>query len=619
MSAVSNSLPQTWDLTSYFPAFDGPEYRDFRAALRRDIAATLQRAAALAPLPAEAEAAADAGLDDWAAIFGSYEDLSARGAHLASYLGCLGAANAADEAVQAEEAALALARAELEKLKTQLLRGLRAAGDKAFARWSAAPALDGAGFTLARLRAESVFQMPADHEALASDLGVDGFSAWGRLYDTLNGKMSFEMSFPDGRREKVPMAQRNALLSNPDRAIRRAAFVEANKVWAATADTCAAALNALAGTRHTLYARRGRGHFLDAPLHDAAVSKQTLDAMFGAIAANYELPRRILRIGARLQGTPALAWYDLTAPRPVGQPPTFTWDQGVGVVQEAFDRAYPKLGDYFRRIVRARWIEAEKRANKRGGAFQTSSPVTREERIYMTFAGTVNDVITLAHEAGHAWHTHVLSDLRPCAREYPMTLAETASTFAEKILVQGLLADPHLTPERRTFLLDLETNHTPSYLLNIPVRFLFESRFYEERRAGVVSPTRFNELMTAAQREVYGDTLEAGGEDPWFWASKMHFFITDVSFYNFPYTFGFLLSQALFAEFRRRGAAFLDRYERFVRETGRATCEDTVRSTLGWDLRDQAFWAGAIQAGEEPVRAFEEVVAQRERSPSQIA
>lgn len=229
----------------------------------------------------------------------------------------------------------------------------------------------------------------------------------------------------------------------------------------------------------------------------------------------------------------------------------------------------------------------------------------------MTFAGTMNDVVTLAHEAGHAWHTHVLTRQRPCARQYPMTLAETASTFAEKILVQGLLAEPGLTPSRRAFLLDLETNHMPAYLLNIPTRFQFECRFYEERRGGVVSPTRLCEMMTAAQREVYGDALERGGEDPWFWASKLHFFITDVSFYNFPYTFGFLLSQALAAEFRRAGADFLERYERFLGVTGSATCEDAVRTTLGWDLRDREFWTRAILAGEEPVRAFEEVVAQR--------
>jgi oligoendopeptidase F len=239
--------------------------------------------------------------------------------------------------------------------------------------------------------------------------------------------------------------------------------------------------------------------------------------------------------------------------------------------------------------------------------------VTREERIYMTFNGTVGDVVTLAHEAGHAWHSHVLGGLRPIAREYPMTLAETASTFAEKILVHGLLSAPGITPARRAFLLDLETNHTPAYLLNIPVRFLFESRFYEERKSGVVSVSRLCELMTQAQREVYGKSLEAGSEDPWFWASKLHFFIADVSFYNFPYTFGFLLSQALFTEFRRAGAGFLPKYEKFLLATGSASCEEAVRSTLGWEIGQKAFWAEAIAGCAPAVDEFEKAIAERRK------
>lgn len=611
MTTPAGLLPQTWDLTSYFPAFDGPAYRLFRDTLRADLAAALAQAAALPALPATETAAAAPARAAWVAAFLSHEGLSARMAHLTSYLGCLGAANAADEAVQAAEAALALLGAELGKLRTHLLRALRPAGDAVVAALAADPALADAGHALAVLRAEAVYQMPAEQEALAADLGVDGFRAWGRLYETLAGKLTFELVQPDGRRETVPMAQRNALLAHADRAVRAAAFAGGNAAWAVHADTCAAALNAIAGTRLALYTRRGRGHFLDAPRHDAAVSAATLDALFAALRENYALPRRILRAGARLQGTPALAWYDLTAPRPLGRAPAYTWEEGVAAVQTAFDAAYPKMGDYFRRCVHARWIEAEKRANKRGGAFQTGSPLTREERIYMTFGGTVNDVVTLAHEAGHAWHTHLLSDLRPCAREYPMTLAETASTFAEQILVQGLLAAPGITAEQKAFLLDLETNHVPAYLLNIPVRFLFECRFHEERRAGVVSPTRLGELMVAAQREVYGDVLAPGAEDPWFWASKQHFFITDVAFYNFPYTFGFLLSQALAAEFRRAGPDFLPRYEAFLRETGRAGCEAAVQRTLGWDIREPAFWSGAIAAGEGAVRAFEELVAAR--------
>ena len=611
MSTNTAALPRTWDLTGYFPSFDGTEYRAFKLALRTEIAAALTRATALPVLPATAAQLDRAALAAWAAAFAVLEDLGARHSHLGSYLGCLGAANAADEAVQAEDAALGLVGAELGKVKTQLLRAIRPAGPDVLKVLLAEPALQGAAHGVQRQHAEAVYQMPAEQEALAADLGVDGFEAWGRLYDTLGGKMNFELVHPDGRRETVPMAQRRALMAQPDRPLRQAAFRDGNTTWAAHGDVCAAALNGLAGTRHTLYARRRRDHFLDAPLHDAAVSRETIDAMFAAIAANYDLPRRILRLGARVQRTPALAWYDLEAPRPLAPVPNYSWDEGVAAVQSAFDSAYPQLGAYFRGIVRDRWIESEKRPNKRGGAFLTGSPVTKQERIYMTFSGTVGDVVTLAHEAGHAWHTHVLGGLRPCARDYPMTLAETASTFAEKILVHGLLAEPGLSPERRAFLIDMETNHTPAYLLNIPARFIFERRFYEERKHGIVSPTRLCELMTAVQREVYGDSLEVGGEDPWFWASKMHFFITGVSFYNFPYTFGFLLSQALFQQFRREGAGFLPRYEAFLRETGSASCEEAVRRTLGWDITQQQFWAEAIRGGAGAVEALEEIVVAR--------
>ncbi|HZZ56227.1 MAG TPA: M3 family metallopeptidase [Opitutaceae bacterium] len=612
-AAAPAPLPSTWDLSSFFPAMEGREYRDFKAAVADELAASLADASSLAALPAEAKAAEDldASLAGWERIFLKWEDLGARFAHLLCYIGCLGAANAADEAVQAEEASLELIAAELAKLQSQLLRGLRAAGEGVFGRLLARTALSGAGHTLVRLRAEAAFQMPADLEALAADLGVNGYKAWGRLYETLTGKLSFEMTYPDGRREVTPMAQCRALMANPDRAVRRAAFEGSRPAWQAHLDTCAAVVNSLAGTRHTLYARRGRGHFLDAPLHDAALSRETLDAMFAAVSADYALARRVTALAARLQGTPALSWYDLEAPAPLETVPELTWDEAVSSVQAAFDAAYPRFGEYFRSMVRRRWIESEKRANKRSGAFQTASPVLREERIYMTFSGAMHDVITLSHEAGHAWHTHLLNGQRPCAREYPMTLAETASTFAEKIYIEGLLSAPGVSAARRAFLLDAATNHTPAYLLNIPVRFLFEKRFYELRREGFVGPTQLNALMAAAQREVYGDTLAADGVDPTFWASKLHFSISSVSFYNFPYTFGFLLSQALFAEFQRSGAAFLPKYEAFLRETGSATCEEAVRRTLGWDIRQQSFWAEAIKACQAPIDAYEQLVASR--------
>lgn len=581
-------LSPTWSLESYFPAFGGPEYTQFVSQLRKDIDAAIRAVAETEPL-------GESNHDIWAQHFTTAEAIGSRLTHVQSYLGCLGAADAANEDYQSAEAALAGLDAEHAKLMTPLKHGLSLASEEEWQRFLQHATLTDAAHTLTRLRTAAQYQMEQSAEALASDLGVDGISSWGRLYDTVSGKMTFPMEWPDGRVETTPMSQRRSLLTHKDRRVRVAAFESSNRVWEAHQDVMGAALNSIAGTRHTLYARRGQTHFLDAPMHDAACSRETIDAMFSAIMDNLEVPRRIVRLNAKLQGTPGVAWYDLDAPQLPDTLPELSWARAVELVDSAFGGSYPKLQTYFRHMLDQRWVENEQRPNKRAGAFATGSPLTSEERIFMTYGGTMGDVTTLAHEVGHTWHSHLLNSLRPCAQDYPMTLAETASTFAESILADGLLATPGLKDDQRAFLLERSLSHTPSFLLDIPVRYLFERKFYEARKSGTVPVSRIKQMMAETQREVFGDTLMAGGEDPLFWASKLHFFITDISFYNFPYTFGFLLSSALFQEFKREGAPFLDRYETFLGLTGRATCEAVVQESLGRDIRDPQFWAETIQ------------------------
>ena len=550
--------------------------------------------------------AAGADLIALAAVIPDFEAHTERLGHLSAYLGCLSAADANDEAVKADEAWMATMIAEHEKLGATLRSGLAALSEADFTRLLACPETEGAAHTLQRFRIEGQRQMPGDLEALASDLNVDGLHAWGRLYDTLTGKMAFEMTFPDGHSETVEMSRRRALMSEPDRRLREAAFHAGQKPWLDHADTLAAGLNGIAGTRLSLYAKRGVGHFLDTPLFDGAMSRASLDAMMEAIQTHIELPRRALRVAAKLQGTSALHFFDLEAPQ-VAAPDqkALTWDDACATVDRAFTAAYPALGDYFRKILADRWIEAAPRSGKRPGAFCTGSRLNREERIYMTYHGTVHDMVTLAHETGHAWHSSVLRPARTLASDYPMTLAETASNFAEMILLSGLMRDPALTPEMKAYLLDQEMLRAHAYLINIPMRFEFEKAFYTERAAGEVSVTRLGELMSAAQHKLYGNTLLPDGTDPMFWASKMHFFITGVSFYNFPYVFGYLLSQALFARFQEEGAAFLPRYEAFLAMTGSANCEEVARQTLGADLTDPAFWSTALRAMEPTLAQYE--------------
>jgi oligoendopeptidase F len=462
---------------------------------------------------------------------------------------------------------------------------------------------------LNRLREEADRAMSADKEVLATDLGVDGMQAWGRLYDTVSSKLEFDMHFIDGTFKRLPMSQRRSFLDYPDRGVRKAAFDGGNKAWQAVEDIAAAALNAIAGTRLTLNRHRGVDHFLDIALFQAAITRKTLDAMFEALRANLAIPRRILNLKAALMGRQSVAWYDLGAPLNWPGQQTLSWEKAKSMVGDSFSRAYPSLGEFFNQQVIARnWVDWEPRAGKRPGGFCTSSMLSKESRIFMTYNESLGDVLTLAHEAGHAYHGLMMRDVRPYARGYPMTLAETASTFGEQVLMNGLLDDPNVPDRQKAPILDVEIGHGAIYLLDIPVRYEFEKAFYQERAGGPLSVSRLKELMVETQRRILGDVLEPGGGDPYFWASKLHFYITGLTFYNFPYTFGYLLSRGLYRMFRNEGAKFLPTYEEFLRLAGSDTAENVVKQTIGVDIEKPDFWADSITSLEEPLTRLQAIL-----------
>jgi len=396
-------------------------------------------------------------------------------------------------------------------------------------------------------------------------------------------------------------------MENADRAVGKAAFEGGNRAWQGVEDVCAAALNAISGTRLVLYKRRGLDDFLEPPLFDAATERGTLDAMYAAIYENIDVARETFRLKAQKLGRAGIEWFEREAPLPLENAEALSWRSGRGMIEKAFRTAYPRLAEYYNDVLlENRWVESEARGGKRPGAFCTGSPVTGEQRVYMTFNGSLGDANTLAHETGHAWHSYLMRDMRPVAQEYPMTLAETASIFAECIFAEGVYGDPDIPDGAKAQMLDAELSGAATLILDITTRFEFEKAFYRERGDGEVPVDRLKELMVETQQQLFGDAMIEGGEDPLFWASKLHFYISDLSFYNFPYTFGFLLARSLYALFKEEGSAFLPRYEEFLRLTGSDTVEGIARRALGADAADPAFWAKAIQSLEEPLARYRE-------------
>ncbi len=594
-------MEPTWDLSAFFPSFDSPERAAFDAALVADLLALLRDAEALGPLSTETREA-------WVGVVLRYEDGLGRFGHTSSYVTCLASAAADDERYALAEGELGAPRATLEKCAGELRRALGAASTEELAALLGDPRLAGAEHFLEQLRVDAQRRMPAALEALAADLATDGTFGWGRLYDTVAGKLSFELTRPDGTRETVPMAARRSRMADPDRAVREAAFVAGNRAWEGVSDVTAAALNRISGTRLALYRRRGVEHFLDVALHDAGISRRTLDAMNEAVVGGRPLARRGLLLKARAMGLPAIAWYDLEAPLPLPETERIPWERGKDLVRRAFASSYPALAAHVDEALAKRWIEAEPRAGKRPGAYCTGSDLTGESRVFMTYQGALGDVSTLAHELGHSFHHHVLAGTRVLARQYPMTLAETASTFAESVLSAGLLAEPGISSATRAQLLGEVAGDAAAFLLDVPTRFLFETRFYELRSRGEVPASRLSSLMVEAQREVFGEALEVGAEDPHFWASKLHFYITELSFYNFPYSFGALFSAAVFEKAKAEGPSFLPKYEELLRLTGSDTCEGVAKRSLGVDLEQPEFWRTAMAGVERDLEEFEKLV-----------
>jgi oligoendopeptidase F len=249
-----------------------------------------------------------------------------------------------------------------------------------------------------------------------------------------------------------------------------------------------------------------------------------------------------------------------------------------------------------------RWIEGTVSDHKRPGAYCTRFMKSKTPRVYSTYTGGMSDVITLAHELGHAFHGWVMRELPEAQQSYGMSLAETASTFGETAVRDALLAsaaDDHT----RFHILWEDCAALPTFVLNIPTRFEFERNFYEQREERPRRPAEIKSLMADAWRRWYGDCLSE--PDPMFWASKLHFYISGTSFYNFPYLFGYLFSLGVYAERARLGADFFDAYVALLRDTGRMTAEELARKHLGADLTKPDFWRASVASMNAKVGQFE--------------
>ncbi|MEZ9478302.1 M3 family oligoendopeptidase [Vibrio splendidus] len=472
----------------------------------------------------------------------------------------------------------------------------------------------GQRFAIESSRKLSSSRLSVAEEQLLAAMKVDGRDGWGRLYDNLTGSLKLSLKL-DGEEEALGFSQAASLLYGSEFDKQEPAWRAVQGAMKTHQESFASILNALAGWRLTENKKRSKisdVHFLDPSLHGSRIVPETLDTMMSVAKANRAVGQKAGLLMARVHGLDEMKpWNHLAAMPPLGdaESKVYPFDEAIEVIKTAFAEVNPEMADFVALMVENGWIDAAPAANKRLGAYCTKFAATRTPLVFMTWSGSRSDLMTLAHELGHAFHNWVMKDMPLCQTRYPMTLAETASIFAENIVRDHLLKQAETRNEKLEMLWE-ELSSSLALMVNIPVRFEFEKAFYEQREKGELTAQQLCDLMETTWKEWYGAAMTEA--DPYFWASKLHFSISQVSFYNYPYLFGYLFSKGVYAQRDAKGEQFYGDYVSLLRDTGSMMAEEVVQKHLGMDLTQADFWQQSIDMVKVQIDEFERLLDQED-------
>lgn len=604
----------SWELGSEYP---GPDSAELKADLLL-LSSLLDRIEALNPMlvdvlpmaPQLETVAATASIAVAQQIFLLSEQAGPLLSNPLTYANCLLSVDAHDEAAQVLQGRLQNYQKRYGELLEPWSEFLDLVPDEIIEAYLADPAVSVSAFLVYHGRQRRHELLSLAEENLVSGLAQDGIHAWGRMYNQLSSTMTCEVQVGN-ELKTMGMAEAAGLLQKSDERTRADAWRGINRSWRTHEESCAAAINAIAGWRLELNRKRSKAkpvHFLDAPVHMNRLSRRTLDTLLEVTLEARPLAQRATKAMARASGREKIGPWDMRAPAPPlgADEKPMVFDDAVALIADAYGSVDPAMADFVRMMRSKQWIEGTVSSRKRPGAYCTGFEKSRTPRVYMTYHGTTSDVITLAHELGHAFHSWVMRDLPDSQRSYGMSLAETASTFGETAVRDALLARAK-NPRERFQIMWEEVVAISAFMLNIPARFSFEKAFYEQRAERPLRAAELEALMSRAWQDWYGDACSE--PDPMFWASKLHFYISGLSFYNFPYLFGYLFSMGVYLRRASGGADFYLRYVSLLRDTGRMTAEQLARRHLDAVLEAPTFWRSTIERLEPRVAAFEEVVA----------
>lgn len=447
---------------------------------------------------------------------------------------------------------------------------------------------------------ENKYLLSDEEEILIAKMKNTGSNAWSKLQDMISSTLMVDITI-DGEQKQLPLPIVRNMAYSDDAKLRKTAYEAELASYKKIDVSSAASLNGIKGEVITLAKMRGYASPLEMTVLNARMDMQTLDAMLTAIKESLPSFHKYYRKKAELLGYKnGLPFYEMFAP--MGDVDMkFTYEEARDYVVKNFRTFSDKLADFAANAFDERWIDAEPREGKSGGAFCSNLHVIKESRILANFNGSFSNMTTLAHELGHGYHGANLMEETYVNAEYPMPIAETASIFCETIVKEAALKSANT--EEAFSILENDIGDSGQVIVDIYSRFLFESELFRRRETGAVSVNELNEIMLNAQKQAYGDGLDPEYLHPYMWACKPHYYYAGHNFYNFPYAFGLLFAKGLYAEYLKRGDEFVAAYDKLLSVTGKKKIAD-VTMEMGIDVRNVEFWRSSLKLVEKDIEKF---------------
>ncbi len=458
---------------------------------------------------------------------------------------------------------------------------------------------------LETLRAGKPHVLSEVEERLLATTAPTGRGAWVRLFTEQTAAIRVSLPRDDGPGatvDEVTLDGALSRLSNPDRAVRRRAAAAVSEALQPGLRTRAYVFNTLLADRRIQDDLRGYPTWISSWNQAQEAGDASVQALVDAVVARYDIPQRWYRLKAAILGIDRLADYDRNAS--VATADTFiAWDEATRIVRDAYASFSGELADVVGRFLDEGWIDAPPRPGKRGGAFCSYTTPDHHPYVFLNYTATPGDVMTLAHELGHAVHGYLARPQGVFEQMTPLTLAETASVFGETVTFERLLSMTEDPAERFALLAQNLEGNIATVFRQVSMN-RFEDAVHTHRRdVGELSTDDFAEHWARTQGDLFGDAMEVtDGYRDW-WSYIPHFIGTPG--YVYAYAYGQLLALSVYATYAERGEGFVPQYLDLLRAGGSRWPTELGR-IVDVDLSDPGFWDAGLALVEEKLTQAEQ-------------